>query len=251
MVGAAPSPAVPAPPAAVFPFAATDPFTGGHAAFPEAVPTEVVPNPVVTAAPVAAPSHGSLPEVARSPMLSKHDEFLSHLFETIHDLHFLRDALEGGEFCLSLAKDALGMEAGFVSFHNFAKREFVVACAKGERATSHLMSSVPENDGVLRQALRERRCLALNGLPDTDAGSPVRYREFSAVRSILVAPILQGMRVLGAIELVNSSHGGVFSETDSHALAYIAEQFSLYLSSRGVIVDPAKIAKASNLASAP
>jgi GAF domain-containing protein len=79
----------------------------------------------------------------------------------------------------------------------------------------------------------------------------VRYREFSAVRSILVAPILQGMRVLGAIELVNSSHGGVFSETDSHALAYIAEQFSLYLSSRGVIVDPAKIAKASNLASAP
>lgn len=170
------------------------------------------------------------------------DELISSLFESMHDLHFLRDALDGGQFCLALATEVLPSRAAMVHFFDIDKREWVVACTRGKDTTRLLTLRSPEGDETLREAARRRRALVV---PNAANASAQRYQSLGGVKSLIVAPIMQAGRALGAFEIINPLDGQPFTDDEANAMTYIAEQYAEYLGSRGIVLDRDRIQKAA------
>ncbi|MBX3188219.1 MAG: GAF domain-containing protein [Labilithrix sp.] len=210
-----------------------------------------VPDPVVVEAPRKTPSQpppAGGPAMVRTPSgrfvrgRITGDELITSLFESMHDLHFLRDALDGGQFCLALATEVLPARAAIIHFFDLEKREWVVACTRGKDTQRLLTSRAPESDEVLRDAARRRRALVV---ADAASAASERYRQIGGGRSLIVAPIMQAGRALGAIEIINPLDGMPFSEDEGNAMTYIAEQYAEYLGSRGIVLDRERIAAAA------
>lgn len=160
----------------------------------------------------------------------------------MHDLHFLRDALDGGQFCLALATEVLPARAAIIHFFDVEKREWIIACTRGKDTSRILTLRTPESDELLRDAARKRRALvAPNGTPSTAQ----RYQSLGGARSMIIAPIMQAGRALGAIEIINPLDGMPFTEDEGNAMTYIAEQYAEYLGSRGIVVDSQRIQNAA------
>jgi GAF domain-containing protein len=172
------------------------------------------------------------------------DELITALFESMHDLHFLRDALDGGQFCLALATEVLPAKVALIHFFDIEKREWVVACTRGKDTNRLLTLRTPESDELLREAARKRRALVT---PDASAATTAaqRYQQLGGARSLIIAPIMQAGRALGAIEIINPLDGMPFTEDESNAMTYIAEQFAEYLGSRGIVLDRDRIQSAA------
>jgi GAF domain-containing protein len=170
------------------------------------------------------------------------DELITSLFESMHDLHFLRDALDGGQFCLALATEVLPARAGIIHFFDIEKREWVVACTRGKDMGRLLTMRAPENDEILRECARKRRALVV---PDAAHVTSERYRQLNGARSLIAAPIMQAGRALGALEIINPLDGMPFTEDEGNAMTYIAEQFAEYLGSRGIVLDRERIHSAA------
>jgi hypothetical protein len=97
----------------------------------------------VEKAPDFTPPPGRTASSARIPIAKvgtrvSGDELITSLFEAMHDLHFLRDAIEGADFCLQLAQEVIPSRACFAHFFDLEKREFCLVRAKGE-ATDELV----------------------------------------------------------------------------------------------------------------
>ncbi|HSO35649.1 MAG TPA: GAF domain-containing protein [Labilithrix sp.] len=170
------------------------------------------------------------------------DELITSLFESMHDLHFLRDALDGGQFCLALATEVLPARAALIHFFDVEKREWVVACTRGKETQRLLTMRSPDGDEILREAARKRRALVV---PNASHASADRYRQIGGGRSLIVAPIMQAGRALGALEIINPLDGMPFTEDEGNAMTYIAEQFAEYLGSRGIVLDRDRIQNAA------
>jgi hypothetical protein len=173
----------------------------------------------------------------------KGDELITSLFEAMHDLHFMRDSLEGGDFCLALALEKLPSQMGLIHFFDIGRREFIVACTRG--AGDRLLTKrYAESDPVLAAALRKRRAVVWGDASVDGAGRSERFQGVGGAKSLIVAPIMQAGRALGVIEIVNPTDNAPFTEEEGNAVTYIAEQFSEFISSRGLILDADKIARA-------
>lgn len=159
----------------------------------------------------------------------------------MHDLHFVRDALEGGDFCLALAMEKVPARFGVVHLYDIDKREFVVTSTRGAGTGKLLLRRHPETDAVLISAMRKRRAVVIADAASTDASTIQRYLDLGGVHSLIVAPVMEAGRFLGAIELANPLDGKPFTEPEGNALSYIAEQFAELVGSRGVVTDPEKI----------
>jgi len=170
------------------------------------------------------------------------DELISSLFESMHDLHFLRDALDGGQFCLALATEVLPARAALIHFFDVEKREWVVACTRGKETHRLLTMRSPDADEILREAARKRRALVV---PNASNASADRYLQIGGGRSLIVAPIMQAGRALGALEIINPLDGMPFTEDEGNAMTYIAEQFAEFLGSRGIVLDRDRIQNAA------
>jgi hypothetical protein len=170
------------------------------------------------------------------------DELITSLFESMHDLHFLRDALDGGQFCLALATEVLPARAALIHFFDIEKREWVVACTRGKETARLLTMRHQEADEILRDAARKRRAVVV-----ADASQAVsdRYRQLGGARSLIAAPIMQAGRALGALEIINPLDGMPFTDDEGNAMTYIAEQYAEYLGSRGIVLDRERISAAA------
>jgi hypothetical protein len=171
------------------------------------------------------------------------DELITALFESMHDLHFLRDALDGGQFCLALATEVLPSRAAVIHFFDIEKREWVVACTRGKDSRKLLTNRTPEADELLRAAAKKRRAIVF---PDASAHATAqRYQLFGGGRSLIIAPVMQAGRALGAIEIINPLDNMPFTEDEGNAMTYIAEQYAEYLGSRGIVLDRERIQSAA------
>ena len=168
------------------------------------------------------------------------DELLSSLFEAMHDLHFMRDSLDGGDFCLRLAHENFPCEHGVIHGFDMMKREFVTMCATKD-ARALLSRRYPEDDPLIEAALRARRSIVVADASTGDASRAERFRTLGGARSAIITPVMWGGRALGAIELVNPLDGTPFREDEGNAMSYIAEQFAEFIGSHGLVVDPQKI----------
>ena len=170
------------------------------------------------------------------------DELITALFESMHDLHFLRDALDGGQFCLALATEVLPARAALIHFFDVEKREWVIACTRGKDTSRLLTLRTPESDELLRDAARKRRAVVSAEGANLTAQ---RYQMLGGTRSMITAPIMQAGRALGAIEIINPLDGMPFTEDEGNAMTYIAEQYAEYLGSRGIVLDVQRIQNAA------
>jgi GAF domain-containing protein len=168
------------------------------------------------------------------------DELIADLFEAMHDLHFLRDSVEGADFCLTLALEKIPSRVGIVHLYDIDRREFVVTCVRGQSLEPALLRRYPESDPILTTAMRRQHAIVFSDTSDANALD--RYRSFGGAKSLVVAPVLLAGRFLGALELMDPLDGFPFSENEGYALTYIAEQFAEFVATRGVNVDPERIA---------
>jgi hypothetical protein len=171
------------------------------------------------------------------------DELIADLFEAMHDLHFLRDSVEGADFCLTLALEKIPSRVGLVHLYDIDRREFVVACVRGPNQQIALLQRYPEGDPILSAAMRRQRAMIWADTGETNAIE--RYRIFGGARSLLVAPVVLAGRFLGAIELLDPVDGLPFNDEEGYALTYIGEQFAEFVAMRGVTVDPERITGSS------
>jgi hypothetical protein len=237
-----PSPLVPFPlgatPLGATPFGTTQPSAGA------AAPAQPQPH-----APAFPPVQGSLTPthgVRRAPSKPtigrlRGDELIADLFEAMHDLHFLRDAVEGADFCLSLALEKMPSRAGIVHLYDIDKREFVVTCARGTGVEQLLLHRYPESDPLLLAAMRKQRAIVIADATNGDAAAAERYQGVGGAKSVVVAPVILAGRFLGGLELVNPNDGNPFTEDEGHAMTYIGEQFAEFVATRGVTLDPERI----------
>lgn len=236
----APAPAPVAAPAPA-PLAAPAPAPAPVAA-PAPAPAPVLPPPPAVPAPVFTAPAAPPPPRARV----RGEDLIADLFEAMHDLHFVQDALEGGEFCLTLAMEKLPCQAGVVHLYEIDRREFVVASTRGPGSSKLLLKRHPENDPMLLAAMRKRRAVVVGDATDplrADAARLDRYNVLGGAQSVLIAPVLLHGRFLGAIELLNPLDGQPFNESEGNALTYIAEQFAEFISSHGVVTDAERISQ--------
>jgi hypothetical protein len=227
------APAPIAPPVA-FPFAQPAPAPAPLQPF---APAYTPPPPFVRSAPPPLRTGG--PSVNGRV---RGEDLIADLFEAMHDLHFLRDALEGGEFCLNLAMEKLPSQAGIVHLYDIDHREFLVTSTRGPGTGVLLSRRVPESDALLFSALRKRKPLLFADAAQSEAATVERYQAIGGARSVIVAPVEQGGRFLGAIEMLNPLDGQPFTEAEGNAIMYIAEQLAEFVSQRGVVTDPERIA---------
>jgi hypothetical protein len=207
---------------------------------PAPAPAAVAPAP---AAPVAAPAaiRTATPGTGVAlPRRIRGEDLIAELFEAMHDLHFVRDSVEGGDFCLALAMEKLPSQAGMVHLYDINSREFLVSSVRGPSTGKLLAHRHPETDELLSAAMRKRRTVVLDKAT-SEAQTIERYAAIGGVRSLMVAPVMQSGRFLGAIELVNPLDGQPFTEAEGNALAYIAEQFAEFVATRGIVIDPERL----------
>jgi hypothetical protein len=211
------------------------------------------PAPVLTEAQPQAQRPGSRPDAAQGMVRTPSgrfvrgrvtgDELITSLFESMHDLHFLRDALDGGQFCLALATEVLPARAALIHFFDIEKREWVCACTRGKDTNRLLNARAPEADDLLRSAAKKRRAIVH---PDAAAlATANRYQAVGGARSLIVAPVMQAGRALGALEIINPLDGMPFTDDEANAMTYIAEQYAEYLGSRGIVLDKHRIESAA------
>jgi hypothetical protein len=200
---------------------------------PEGAPVIPVTTPVAPSRPPAP----SVPGVRQSGV-----DLIADLFECMHDLHFLPDALAGADFVLALMLDKLPSAAALVHFYDIDSREFVVVRAYGAGATKAMQVRTNEKEPLIAEAMRKRRAVVLdNAAGDARAQNGRWALVGDAPRSLICAPVEQGGRFLGLLELSNPIDGQPFREGDGHAVTYIGEQFAEFLAERGLILDPERI----------
>jgi hypothetical protein len=252
-----PPPPVPAvelaPPPAPAPAAAPAP----EPAFP---PPATVAAPEPAAAPAAPPAEpavpvGPAPAAAPAPEVSAHRtpaqsaprirlsgvELITDLFEAMHNLHFLRDSLEGADFILALVMEKLPSAVGLVHFYDINAREFVVVRAVGPNGDKVLRVRTSEKEPLIAEAMRSRRAVVIEDATGDPRAQEGRWATIGSCRSLVCAPVEQGGRFLGLLEVSNPRDGGPFHETDGHALTYMGEQFAEFLATRGLVLDPERI----------
>ncbi|MBK6461859.1 MAG: hypothetical protein IPF92_12710 [Myxococcales bacterium] len=161
------------------------------------------------------------------------DELIATLFEAMHDLHFLQDAIQGADFCLQLAIGVIPSRAGYAHFFDVEKREFVLVRAKGEDTEDLVGKRHLEAEPLLSAAVRTKKAI----LKDANDALTSRYMTLGGATSVVLCPVFVAGRALAILELVNPSDGAPFTQAEANALTYIAEQFAEFLSSRGLVFD--------------
>jgi hypothetical protein len=223
-------------------------------------PVEVLQAPVevVETPRIAEPTRAQQPAVPSPPAAETHElgatlvsasaavpprprlagnELLAELFESMHELQFARDSLDGGDLCLSIATGAIASKSGIVHLYDIGRRGFVISSMSGEAVERVRTRRHPESDSVLSRAMHSRHALVIARVGEAEMPLAPRYVELGDVQSIVMARATLHGRFLGAIELIDPLDGLPFTEAEGNALTYIAEQFAEFVASRGLALD--------------
>jgi len=159
---------------------------------------------------------------------------MTEIFEAMHDLHFLRDSLDGAEFLLELLFDKVPSRVTLIHLYNINSKEFVVVKARSP-SPSVLGSKAAEGQGLVGAVVRSGRGLVLDDASSDTRWSRERYQTAGHTpKRIMVVPVRHGQRFLGAIELADHVDENPYNEGELNAVTYIAEQYGEFVAERGV-----------------
>jgi GAF domain-containing protein len=131
--------------------------------------------------------------------------------------------------------------AGMVHLYDIDRREFLITSTRGSGARPLLLRRHAESDAMLSAAMGKRRAIVITEATPGETQALDRYTALGGAHSLIIAPVMQAGRFLGAIELLNPLDGQPYTEAEGNALMYIAEQFAEFVAARGVVTDPDRI----------
>ena len=206
--------------------ASAQPASGGFVAAPAAPgPAPAEPKPAQRSDPVI-----------RRRRLG--EDLISQLFESMHELHFMRDIVSGAEFVLGVLNDTLPCELTLIHVFDINTGQFVLVRANGPGSDKLVLFRTSGQDALFSQAMRRLHAVRVD-----DAGSDERFTggRWGVIglkpRQALCGGVKQGGRYLGAIELINPGGDETFYESEANALDYICEQFAEFLTNRPIVLD--------------
>ncbi len=171
------------------------------------------------------------------------DELVTAMFDRVHALHFVADALEAASYCLTVIADLIPCKAILVHFFDATRRDFIVVAARGICGDDLVLERHPASDPVLEVGISRGRAAMVNDVEPSVGTSVARFATLGGVHRVLVAPVMQADRCLGAIELIDPSDEHAFDAADGNSVGYVADRFADYISSHGVIVDVSAVAR--------
>jgi GAF domain-containing protein len=172
------------------------------------------------------------------------DELIANLFEAMHELHFARDVIEGGDYVLGLALEMIPSRAGLLHLYDIDRREYVIACVSGAGSEALLNRRLAETEPLLSGAMRKRRALVfMDATTDPQVSAAERFVVVGGATSLIVSPVQKAGRFLGVIELVNPLDGIGFTEDEGNAVDYLSEQFGEFVAAHGMLLDAARITR--------
>jgi hypothetical protein len=226
---------------------------------PVAAPQPLVPDPTTAPAPNAAfpePASGNFAAAPPAPALAPSDpkpaqrsdpiirrrrlgeDLISQLFESMHELHFMRDIVSGAEFVLGVLNDTLPCELTLIHVFDINTGQFVLVRANGPGSDKLVLFRTPGQDALFSQAMRRLHAVRVDDATSDERFTGGRWGVIGLKpRQALCGGVKQGGRYLGAIELINPGGGETFYESEANALDYICEQFAEFLTNRPIVLD--------------
>ena len=171
------------------------------------------------------------------------DDVLETLFEALRDLDAEADALTAARACLGALAGVVPSRASMVHAFEVMRRDFLVVDARGESTESMVLQRSSKDDPLFRVAIPKGEPFPWNDLRRAPVARLARFAGLPHVARVLVCPVLDGARWLGAIEIVDPLHDGPFRTQDVIAGRYVAQRYAHYLTAHGMVLDVAAIAR--------
>jgi putative methionine-R-sulfoxide reductase with GAF domain len=174
------------------------------------------------------------PPPSSAPRSSRPDDLTSEIFESMHDVHFMRDALDGADFVVELLREKIPTAVAMVHFYDINAKQFVVVKTRGPNTTVNVKQR--EGTGLVGDALRTGKAIHVKDASSDQRWSRDAYSQAGhpSPKQIVIAPMRHGGRFLGALELADHTDGEAFGENEVYALSYVAEQFAEFVNERGI-----------------
>jgi hypothetical protein len=209
-------------------------------------PSLKIPRPTASSTRVAAAASVRRPVLKSEPRLSLHsvdleevaqqksdshqratllhplgeDDPLDIVMEALRGVKCLR-AVEAASVCLAVCVQAVGCRAAIAHLWDAREKNLVVSYALGPNASVLLNSRHDTNDPLLVEAFARRVPRVIN----SEERAPLaRHAVLGGAWSVLVAPVMDGDVLLGAIELVDPLDGSCFDDRHVAATRYATER---------------------------
>jgi hypothetical protein len=199
------------------------------------------PAPAEAPAPAAAAAPSERGILRSDPLVRRRrigEDLISQLFESMHELHFMRDIVSGAEFVLGVLNDTLPCEMTLIHVFDINTGQFVLVRANGPGSDKLVLFRTPGQDPLFSQAMRRLHAIKVDDARTDDRFGGGRWGVVGIKpRQALCGGVKQGGRYLGAIELVNPGGDETFYESEANALDYICEQFAEFLTNRPIVLD--------------
>ena len=206
---------------------------------------ETKSDPQAVAIPLTREKTPSQPSVARAskPRMAAvrrraGEDLIGELFETMHDLHFMRGVADGAEFMMAAVESIVPCDGVLIHVFDINTRQFVVVRAKGPGTTQVLLHRTPDTEPFINAVMRRPGSVAIH---DVATDARVLGPRWDALgikpQRALCGPVRQGGRYLGLLELVNPLGDAPFHQTELNAIDYVCEQFAEFLVNRPIVLD--------------
>ncbi len=137
-----------------------------------------------------------------------------------------RRAVEAASVCLAVTVRAVGCRAAMAHLWDVNEKSFVITYALGPNAAILLNAQHGANDPVLAEGFEKRAPRVINH--ESRPALP-RHSAVGGAWSVLVAPAMDGARLLGAFELIDPLDGSCFDDRHVAATRYAAERLVGFL----------------------
>jgi GAF domain-containing protein len=199
----------------------------------EEMPKKAPPPPPRMYMTVSAPPEVRLPA----------EEMLAILFDRLHALELVADALDGARLLLEVIALVLPCRASLVHFFDVERKEFIVVDARGTQADTMKLARHGASDPLLRMAMPTGKPFVWPDLRYAPVNRLTRFKAIDNVRCMLTCPVVSGARWYGAIELVDPLGGGGFRSEHENAMRYVSDRYASFLTRHGVITDVETVAR--------
>ena len=167
------------------------------------------------------------------------EDLIGELFETMHDLHFMRGVTDGAEFVLAAVESIVPCDGVLIHVFDINTRQFVVVRAKGPGTMQALMHRTPDSEPFIHGVMRRPGSVAIHDVASDGRVLGPRWDALGVKPTrALCGPVRQGGRYLGLLELVNPLGEAPFHQTEQNAIDYVCEQFAEFLVNRPIVLDP-------------
>jgi len=166
------------------------------------------------------------------------EDLIGELFEAMHDLHFMPDVVHGAEFVIDTLDSVVPAAGVLVHVFDINNRQFVVVRAKGPNIQGALLHRTPDSEAFITFVMRRPGSSIVQDVQQETRVLGPRWEALELEpRRVLCAPVRQGGRYLGLIELADPLGDEPFHQTEQNAVDYVCQQFAEFLANRPIVLD--------------